>query len=147
MLFRSGMPLGAFIASREIMSSLSTNPVLGHITTFGGHPVSCSAALSALKQLDSSSLVADALSKEKLFRNKIQHPLIKDIRGKGLFLALQFPSEEINKKVIGYCISKGVIADWFLFAPDCLRIAPPLIITENEIQECCEIIVDSINQI
>ncbi|MCX6275738.1 MAG: aspartate aminotransferase family protein [Bacteroidetes bacterium] len=145
--FGGGMPLGVFISGTEIMSALTVNPVLGHITTFGGHPVSCAASLAALQQLTESSLIVRASEKEKIFRRKLQHPLIKDIRGKGLFLSLQFPTEEINKKVIHHCILNGVLADWFLFAPDCLRIAPPLIITEQEIENCCDVILDSLNQI
>ncbi|CAN5532987.1 aspartate aminotransferase family protein [soil metagenome] len=145
--FGGGMPLGAFISSSEIMSSLATNPVLGHITTFGGHPVSCAASLAALSQLEESSLIADSQRKEKLFRQKLQHSLISEIRGKGLFLSLQFSSEEINRKIIQHCINDGVLVDWFLFAPDCMRIAPPLIITDEEIESCCAIIMNSINQI
>ena len=141
------MPLGVFISRPVIMSTLTIHPVLGHITTFGGHPVSCAASLAALQQLTESTLIGEALEKEKIFRKKLQHPLIKDIRGKGLFLSLQFATREINKKVIHHCILKGVLADWFLFAPDCLRIAPPLIITEQEIENCCAVILDSLNQI
>ena len=145
--FGGGMPLGAFISSQEIMSALSTNPALGHITTFGGHPVCCAAALAALEELAESSLMKSIAAKEKLFRGKLQHPLIKEIRGKGLFLALQFSSEELNRKVIQRCIENGVLVDWFLFAPDSLRIAPPLIITESEIEESCSLILHSLNQI
>ncbi len=145
--FGGGMPLGAFISSPEIMSTLSVHPVLGHITTFGGHPVSCAASLAAIRQLSETTLIDEATEKEKIFRQKLQHPLIKEIRGKGLFLALHFPSEEINKRVIHNCIVNGVLVDWFLFAPDCLRIAPPLIITEREIEDCCKIILYSLNQI
>lgn len=145
--FGGGMPLGVFISGTEIMSSLTVHPVLGHITTFGGHPVSCAASLAALQQLTETSLIGQAIEKEKIFRRKLQHPLIKNIRGKGLFLSLQFPTEEVNKKVIHQCILNGVLADWFLFAPDCLRIAPPLIITDREIEICCDVILDSLNQI
>ncbi|MEO8086825.1 MAG: aspartate aminotransferase family protein [Bacteroidota bacterium] len=145
--FGGGMPLGAFISSGEIMSTLAVNPVLGHITTFGGHPVSCAASLAALSELAETSIIAETMQKEKLFRQKLQHPLIREIRGKGLFLSLQFSSEEINRKIIQRCISDGVLVDWFLFAPDCMRIAPPLIITEAEIESCCSIIMNSINQI
>jgi acetylornithine/succinyldiaminopimelate/putrescine aminotransferase len=145
--FGGGMPLGAFISSTEIMTSLSSNPVLGHITTFGGHPVSCAAALAALEELTGTLLMQSVAAKEKLFREKLQHPLIQDIRGKGLFLALQFSSEELNRKLIHRCIEAGVITDWFLFAPDCLRFAPPLIITEEEIEESCSLILHTLNQI
>jgi len=145
--FGGGMPLGAFISSKEIMSVFTSNPALGHITTFGGHPVSCAAALAALNELIETSVMNSVASKEELFRKKLQHPLIREIRGKGLFLALQFSSEELNKKVIERCIEKGVLVDWFLFAPDCLRIAPPLIISEEEIEESCSLILHSLNQI
>lgn len=145
--FGGGMPLGAFISSKEIMESLSSNPVLGHITTFGGHPVSCAAALAALNELTETDVMESVERKEKLFRDNLQHPLIKEIRGKGLFLALKFSSEELNRKVIQQCIEEGVLVDWFLFAPDCLRIAPPLIITEEEIRESCSLILQTLNQI
>ena len=143
--FGGGMPLGAFISSHKIMTSLTMNPALGHITTFGGHPVSCAASLAALQILTESDLIPDASEKEKIFRNKLQHPLISEIRGKGLFLSLQFSSAEQNTKIIQHCIQNGILVDWFLFAPDCLRIAPPLIITDKEIEYSCNIILDSIN--
>jgi acetylornithine/N-succinyldiaminopimelate aminotransferase len=145
--FGGGMPLGAFITAAEIMTSLSNNPALGHITTFGGHPISCAAALAALGELTSTSVMDSIAAKEKLFRYNLQHPLIREIRGKGLFLALQFSSEELNKKIIQRCIEAGVLVDWFLFCPDSLRIAPPLIITEEEIEESCSLILHSLNQI
>ena len=145
--FGGGMPLGAFISSGKIMSAFTSNPVLGHITTFGGHPVSCASALAALNELTETSLMESIALKEKLFRDKLQHPLIKEIRGKGLFLALQFSSEELNRKIIQRCIEGGVLVDWFLFSPDSLRIAPPLIITEAEIEESCSLILHSLNQI
>jgi acetylornithine/N-succinyldiaminopimelate aminotransferase len=145
--FGGGMPLGAIVSSAEIMASFTNNPVLGHITTFGGHPVCCAAALAALEELTETSLLESIAQKEKLFRDKLQHPLIREIRGKGLFLALQFSSEELNRKIIQRCIEEGVLADWFLFSPDSLRIAPPLIITEKQIEECCELILHSLNQI
>ncbi len=145
--FGGGMPLGAFISSQQIMASFTSNPVLGHITTFGGHPVSCAAALASLQQLTETGIVVTVKEKEQTFRNFLQHPLIREIRGKGLFLAIQFSSEEINRRVIELCVKNGVLVDWFLFAPDCLRIAPPLIITDAEIERCCKIIIDALNQI
>jgi acetylornithine/succinyldiaminopimelate/putrescine aminotransferase len=140
-----GMPLSAFISSHEIMSSLSNNPALGHITTFGGHPLSCTASLAALKILTSGKLIEQVAAKENLFRKHLNHPSIKEIRGKGLILSLQFDSEELNKKIIDKCIQYGVLVDWFLFAPDCMRIAPPLIITEDEIIHSSSIIIQAIN--
>jgi acetylornithine/N-succinyldiaminopimelate aminotransferase len=143
--FGGGMPLSAFISSNEIMSSLTHNPVLGHITTFGGHPLSCAASLAALEVLTSGNLIEEALQKEKVFRKHLQHSLIKEIRGKGLILSLQFQSEEMNRAVIDECIQRGVLVDWFLFAPDCMRICPPLIISEEEIIHSCSVIIESIN--
>ena len=142
-----GMPLGAFISSKEIMNSLTNNPVLGHITTFGGHPVCCAAGLAAFEVLLNEKLMEDVPLKEDLFRKNLQHPLIKNIRGKGLFLALEFEGEELNRKIINTCIEKGVVVDWFLFAADCLRIAPPLIISKTQIETACKLILKSINQI
>lgn len=142
-----GMPLGAFISSKDIMQSFTSNPVLGHITTFGGHPVCCAAGLAALNVLLNENLMDGVARKEELFRKKLQHSLIKNIRGKGLFLALEFEGEELNRKIISMCIENGVVADWFLFAPDCLRIAPPLIITETQIDTACKLILKSINQL
>lgn len=139
-----GMPIGAFISSKEIMQSLTNNPILGHITTFGGHPVSCAAAIANIDVLLSEKIIDLVDSKEKLFKEKLQHPKIKSIRGKGLLLALEFEDFAQNKKIIDTCISNGVITDWFLFADNLMRIAPPLTITEEEIIESCEIIIKSI---
>ena len=139
------MPLSAFISSKEIMASLTLQPVLGHITTFGGHPVSCAAALAALEVLISGNLINEVLQKERIFRKHLQHPFIREIRGKGLILSLQLQSEEMNRKIISECVERGVLVDWFLFAPDCMRIAPPLIITEEEIIDSCSVIIESIN--
>jgi len=141
-----GMPLGAFISSKEIMDSLKTNPPLGHITTFGGHPVSCAAGIATLKILLEEDLITQAASKEKLFKKLLVHPAIKSVRGKGLLIAIELESIEFTKKVIKECIKNGVTTDWFLFAENCLRIAPPLIITEQEIKKACEVIISSIDQ-
>ena len=138
-----GMPLGAFISSKEIMSTLSHNPVLGHITTFGGHPLSCAAGKEALKVIRDRG--QGTREKGKLFKKLLKHPRIKEVRGEGLLLAVQFESEEENKKIISKCIENGVITDWFLFNPSAMRIAPPLIITEKEIRKACEVIVSVID--
>jgi len=141
-----GMPIGAFIASREIMTTLASNPVLGHITTFGGHPVCCAAALAALKvvtKLDGREIER----KGELFRSSLVHPEIKSISGKGLLLGVEFENEEINKKVIAECIENGVFTDWFLFAPHKMRIAPPLIIEDHQIFMACEIILKSLKKV
>ena len=136
-----GMPLGAFIADKKIMDSFTNNPVLGHINTFGGHPVCCAAGKAAMKYLLDKKLIASVHKKEKLFLKYLKkNPLIKSIRSKGLMIALEFADFETNKKVIDRLIENGVFTDWFLFAPQCLRIVPPLTITPNEIKHACEMI-------
>lgn len=135
-----GMPLGAFIADKKIMDSLSFNPVLGHINTFGGHPVSCAAGLAALNVLVKENLVADVKRKEQLFLDQLKHPLIKNINSAGLMMAVEFENFDINKKIIDACIEQGVFTDWFLFAANALRIVPPLNITDEEIKNACTII-------
>ncbi len=141
-----GMPLGAFVSSQRLMNTLTYEPVLGHITTFGGHPVSCAAGIAALKVLTQSNWAGEASAKQALFLQHLQHPLIKEVRSAGLWLAVAFDSFETNKQVIEYCIANGVITDWFLFAPHCLRIAPPLIITNEEIVRCCKVILEGIER-
>lgn len=135
-----GMPLGAFIANRSIMSQLSSNPVLGHITTFGGHPVACAAGNAAFEFLINQNLIRDIERKQKIFVDHIKHPLIRNIRSMGFMMALEFDSYETNKRVIDTCIEIGVFTDWFLFASHCMRISPPLIITDDEIKEACTIV-------
>jgi acetylornithine/N-succinyldiaminopimelate aminotransferase len=139
-----GMPVGAFIASHNIMSSLKENPILGHITTFGGHPVCCAAGLAALEVLINENLPATVEEKEKLFREPLVHPAIKEIRGKGLMLAIELESFELNKKIIDRCIENGVITDWFLHCSNAMRIAPPLIITPVEIEKACKVILEAV---
>jgi len=139
-----GMPVGAFISSDKIMGALKENPILGHITTFGGHPVCCAAGLAALEVLLNESLVARVDAKEALFRQLLVHSAIREVRGKGLMLAVELESFEFNKKVIDRCIENGVVVDWFLHCSNSMRIAPPLIITEEEITKACDIILESI---
>lgn len=139
-----GMPLGAFITSYNIMSTLKSKPMLGHITTFGGHPVCCAAGLAALEVLLDENLIADIGEKEALFRKLLIHPAIKQVRGKGLMLAAEFDSFDLNKKIIDRCIENGVIIDWFLHCSNSMRIAPPLIITSNEIEEACAVILEAV---
>ena len=139
-----GMPIGAFISSKEIMNSLTNNPILGHITTFGGHPVSCAAANATLTVLLEEKLMDGVEEKEQLFRTLLKHPKIKSIHGKGLLLSLEFESYEENKSIIDKCIEKGVITDWFLFNSYSMRIAPPLIITEEEIKFACKVILEAL---
>ncbi|MFN3316782.1 MAG: aspartate aminotransferase family protein, partial [Raineya sp.] len=125
-----GMPIGAFIASKEIMQSLSYNPILGHITTFGGHPVSCAAALASLEVILSEDLEVE--KKAELFRKLLQHPKILSIRNKGLIMAAEFESFTVLKPIIDKAIELGVISDWFLFCDNAMRIAPPLTISFEE---------------
>lgn len=139
-----GMPIGAFVSSNEIMSSFKTNPILGHITTFGGHPVSCAAALASLKVLTSQDIIADVKRKGELFRKKLNHPEIKEIRGIGLFMAVELRNFDQVKKVIDIAVEKGLVTDWFLFHDSAFRIAPPLIIANQEIEKACEILNESI---
>lgn len=142
-----GMPMGAFIADKEIMWSLTNKPVLGHMTTFGGHPVICAAGMAGFKVLLEENLVDTVRSKGLLFHQYLQHPAIKEVRSLGLMMAVEFENFETNKKVIDRCIERGLLTDWFLFAPECLRIAPPLIITEEEIRQACKIIIDVLNEV
>ncbi len=140
-----GMPIGAFISTGEIMRSLTHDPVLGHITTFGGHPVCAAAALAALEVLVDID-AEDILAKEEMFRSKLKHSSIHQVRSKGLLMALDFANVDLNMKIIKKCIEKGVITDWFLFAPHCMRVAPPLNITDHEIFTSCEVILESIEE-
>ncbi|HVU84399.1 MAG TPA: aminotransferase class III-fold pyridoxal phosphate-dependent enzyme, partial [Puia sp.] len=140
-----GLPLGAFIASKKLMDLLMDKPVLGHITTFGGHPLSCAAGLASLQVLLKENLVEHVMAKEKIFQRLLIHPAIKSVRTAGLLIAVELESFEKNRQVIDYCIQRGILTDWFLFASNCLRIAPPLIITGEEIERACRIIVDAIN--
>ncbi len=145
--FGGGLPLGAFISSQQIMTSLSTNPELGHITTFGGNPVCCAAGLATLNTIITEKLSEEVESKQKLFINLLKHPLIKEVRAKGLLIAVEFESFEINKKIIDACIQQGVIVDWFLFNMKSMRVAPPLVITEKEIRLACAIILEAIGKL
>lgn len=141
-----GFPIGAFVSSKEIMSSLKTNPILGHITTFGGHPINCAAAEANLKVLlDEKELIASVKEKEQLFKELLIHPAIKEVRSFGLMIAVEFENFDQNKSIIDRCIENGVLTDWFLFNDKSLRIAPPLIITDTEIRKACKIILDCIN--
>lgn len=140
-----GMPIGAFISSLEIMSVLSHTPILGHMTTFGGHPVCCAAGLATLRTLVDDHIVEEVEEKGQLFKQLLKHPAIKEIRGKGLMLAVEFENFEVNKKIIDACILDGVLSDWFLHCSNSMRIAPPLIITKEEIKEACETILKNIN--
>lgn len=136
-----GMPIGAFISSKKIMDHLSNDPVLGHITTFGGHPVSCAAAYANLKVLTSQKeIIAQVEQKAQRFVEKLQHEAIQEIRYAGLLMAVQLESFEQVRHVIKYGLAHGLVTDWFLFNDKALRIAPPLIISEEEIDAACAIL-------
>ncbi len=140
-----GMPIGAFVAPQRIMSAFKNNPLLGHITTFGGHPVSAAASLATLQILQQENLIAQVEEKADLFRELLIHPKIKGIRNKGLMMAVEFESFEVLKLIIDRAIQLGVITDWFLFCDDAMRIAPPLIISHEEIKLSCQVILKAIN--
>jgi len=143
-----GMPIGAFIASREIMDSLTFNPELGHITTFGGHPVSCAAALAGLRVLRDSDLIETAEEKGRYIEERMSgHPMIKGIRRKGLILGIEVVDAELRSLLTKYCLENGVIIDWFLFSPATFRIAPPLTITFSELSEACDRIRVSLDRL
>jgi acetylornithine/succinyldiaminopimelate/putrescine aminotransferase len=142
-----GMPLGAFTASEPIMDSLSDHPKLGHITTFGGHPVIAAAALATLEEITSGSLMKSALEKEKIIRQKLQHPLIQEIRGRGLMLAALTPSSEITNQVIMECQDQGLILFWLLYEPKAIRLTPPLTISTKELEKGCAIILNILDRI
>lgn len=151
-----GMPLGAFIASKSIMDTLTFQPILGHMTTFGGHPVSCAAGMAALKVIREEKLAEGVAAKSELFRSLLHHPKIKEVRGKGLMLAIVLESfDAVLKLIDGICLRNtalptnkiGVFTDWFLFAPDCIRIVPPLNIDDASVKEACRIILEELENI
>jgi acetylornithine/N-succinyldiaminopimelate aminotransferase len=142
-----GMPLGAFIADKKIMDALSYDPVLGHINTFGGHPVCCAAGLAAFNVLLDDKLIDGVKAKEDLFVSLLKHPKINAVRSCGLMMAVEFDNFELNKKVIDALIVSGVFTDWFLFAANCLRIVPPLIISDEEITAACAKIISVLDAV
>ena len=141
-----GMPLGAFVADKRLMDTFTYNPVLGHITTFGGHPVCCSAGKAGLEVLLNGNYISEIKPKEAIMLELIQHPAIKARRLCGLWMAIEFDSFTTNHAIIKKCIENGLITDWFLFNDRSLRIAPPLIITQLELRNMCEVIVRSIEE-
>jgi len=141
-----GMPMGAFVADRALMLTLSNQPILGHITTFGGHPVVAAAGSAALSVLKSENLIASVFSKEQMFRDRLKHPRIKAIHGKGLMLAVELENFDSVQLCIQKMLNKGLFSDWFLFAPHCLRLSPPLTITIAEIEEACRKIVEALQE-
>ncbi|HSU29216.1 MAG TPA: aminotransferase class III-fold pyridoxal phosphate-dependent enzyme, partial [Chitinophagaceae bacterium] len=139
-----GLPLGAFISSKERMTTLSHDPELGHITTFGGHPLSCAAGLASLMVIFDEGWIRGVDARNELFLSLLVHERIKKVRSFGLWFALEFENFETNQRIIESCIKKGVFVDWFLFAPQCMRISPPLNITEEQIRFACKVILESI---
>ena len=137
-----GMPIGAFISSWKLMNLLAFNPKLGHITTFGGHPVNCAASIATLEYLLDTDIIKKVGEKEQLFRKHLQHPLIKEIRGEGLMLAVEFNDAELAKKVVEKSLENGLILFYFLFTKTAIRITPPLTITDEEIIKGCKIIIE-----
>ena len=142
-----GIPIGAFVSSTALMSKLSHNPVLGHITTFGGNALACAAALASLNAIIDEKLMDEVEAKEALIRDNLQHPGILKIYGKGLMLAAEMSDNHVVLKTMEACYRRGLITDWFLFADNCLRIAPPLVITDNEIHQACILIKDAITEV
>ena len=141
-----GMPIGAFVAGKAVMDVLKENPILGHITTFGGHPVSCAAGLASLTALLEENLIAAVAAKEALFRKHLVHPKIKEIRGKGLMLCIEVGDFELVQNVSSYCQDRGLIIDWFLHCSTALRIAPPLSIGDEEIKEACALLLEALDK-
>ncbi len=142
-----GMPIAAFVAGKNVMNVLSDNPMLGHITTFGGHPVCCAAALATLETLINGGWIAQVAPKSALFVQLLQHPAIVEVRSAGLLIAVELSDFASVQAVIKICLDKGLIIDWFLFNSRSLRIAPPLIISEVQIREACGIILEALNAI
>lgn len=145
--FGGGLPLAAFISSNEIIQVLQNNPVLGHITTFGGNAVCCAAGLASLKEIEEQKLYLNVEAKAQLFLQLLQHHAIKKINHCGLMMAVYLDNFDNLQKVIRECLENGLITDWFLFANNCMRIAPPIIISENEIKQACAIILKALDTI
>ena len=141
-----GMPLGAFISSRKNMLSLTSDPVLGHITTFGGHPVSCAAGRASMEVLLTEKLMGEVEEKGRYFQSLLHHPEIKSIRRIGLWMAVELQDFKTNKKIIDNCIANGLLTDWFLFADNCLRISPPLTIENSDIENASSIILSALDK-
>lgn len=142
-----GMPLGAFISSTYLMKQLRNNPVLGNITTFGGHPLCCAAGMAALQLILSENWLNEIPNKEKFIRENLRHPSIKQIRGRGLMMAAELESFEVNLAFIKCCLELGLITDWFLFCDNAFRIAPPLCISFKELEKALQIINSALDKI
>lgn len=144
--FGGGLPIGAFIADHKIMNLLTHDPILGHITTFGGNPVCCASALATLQVIQDENIISQVEQKGKLFEKLLSHPSIKAVRRSGLFFAIDFESEEKVQQIVKNALDLGVICFWFLSCPASFRIAPPLTITEDEISTSCELILQAIDK-
>ncbi len=145
--FGGGLPLAAFVSDIQVMQVLQQHPVLGHITTFGGNAVCCAAGLASLQEIESKKLYLEVDRKSRLFLTLLQHPAIKQINHCGLIMALYLDNFDNLRKVIAECLENGLITDWFLFANNCMRIAPPLIISDDEIQQACQIILRALDKV
>ena len=145
--FGGGMPIGGLVTSQKLMSLFSYEPKLGHITTFGGHPLCCAGALAGLEVLTEEKLIDSVEQKGQLFENLLKHRLIKEVRRKGLMFAFEMDNAELVQKVVEGCKEKGVLSFWFLSCPESFRIAPPLSITTKQIEESCSIIIQVLNSI
>ena len=145
--FGGGMPIGGLVTSQKIMSLFTSNPPLGHITTFGGHPMCCAGALAGLEVLENENIVSKVEQKGVLFESLLKHKMIMEIRRKGLFFAIELKNPDIVQKVVEGCKNKGLLSFWFLSCPESFRIAPPLIITEKQIALSCEIINEVMDEL
>ena len=145
--FGGGMPIGGLVTSQKIMSLFTSNPPLGHITTFGGHPMCCAGALAGLEVLENENIVSKVEQKGVLFESLLKHKMIMEIRRKGLFFAIELENPDIVQKVVEGCKNKGLLSFWFLSCPESFRIAPPLIITEKQIALSCEIINEVMDEL
>tara|TARA_B100001173_G_scaffold307449_1_gene316041 strand:- start:1002 stop:2195 length:1194 start_codon:yes stop_codon:yes gene_type:complete len=141
-----GMPIGAFVSKKEIMEKLTHNPVLGHITTFGGNAVSCAASLACLEEIKENELTKNVQNLSSIFLTQLKHPAIVETRGVGFFICVEFKNQAFNFGVIKKCIQKGVITDWFLFNDKCLRISPPLNLQKETAIECCYKILEAVEE-
>ncbi len=142
-----GMAMGAFVSRREVMATLASDPILGHITTFGGHPVCCAAALGNIAAIESENLVETCEEKGRLLEVLLRHPAIVELRRIGMMFALEFPDKETSFKIVDRCLRKGLIAFYFLSCPESFRLAPPLTITEEELRTGAAIIREAIDEV
>ena len=140
-----GMPVGAFVARKEVMQSISNDPILGHITTFGGHPVSCAAALATLETLKKEKIIESVAEKETLIKSLLVHPIIKEVRSSGLMMAVELTKRKYLKHVVAKSFELGALIDYFLFNNRSFRLAPPLIISEEEIKMACNILLQAMD--